>query len=153
MIQRPQWRRNFVRNRSNNFNSPKNKMIPRPSSIRETDVPVNYSAKQPSGCSRCLASIQHFIVGGMERFFYNYGKSVATHPFLYILLCVVITVGCGAGLMRFRQENTGIKLWIPEDSSQRQVLASQTWHLWHFRHWIIIKSNSTRSQEIKIIQT
>ena len=94
-------------------------MIPRPSSIREVDVPSIYTQKQPSKCSLCIASIQGFIVGGMEKFFYNYGKSVSSHPFVYIFLCLAITAACGTGLIRFRQENNGIKLWIPEDSSQR----------------------------------
>jgi hypothetical protein len=95
-------------------------MIPRPSSVHEVE-PAPYLQHRPSKCSGCLATIQDFIVGGMEQFFYNYGKSIAGHPVLYIILCLVITAGCGSGLVFFRVENNGIKLWIPEDSSQRQV--------------------------------
>jgi len=96
------------------------KMIPRPSSIHQNNsVPNFYAQDEPSKCSRCLHAVQDFIVGGMERLFHNYGKSVASHPFLYILLCLIITAVCGSGLKFFRQENNGIKLWIPETSSQR----------------------------------
>jgi hypothetical protein len=63
-------------------------------------------------------------VGGMDRFFYNHGKRVASHPFAYIALCLVVTGLCGIGLVKFREENNIIKLWIPEDSSQRFSLFS-----------------------------
>jgi hypothetical protein len=69
-----------------------------------------------------LAKVQDVIVGGMENFFYQYGKSISSRPFLYIILCLAVTAACGAGLMKFKPENTGIKLWIPEDSSQRYVI-------------------------------
>ena len=95
-------------------------MIPRPSSIHQnSSVPNFYAQEEESKCSRCLHAVQDFIVGGMERFFFRYGKSVSSHPYLYILLCLAITGLCGSGLKLFRQENNGIKLWIPETSSQR----------------------------------
>jgi len=92
-------------------------MIPRPTGTRETG-PIP-QVRQPMSCTTCLTTLQNFIVGGMENFFYNYGKSISSHPFLYITLCLAVTAACGAGLMKFKPENTGIKLWIPEDSSQR----------------------------------
>ena len=55
----------------------------------------------------------------MDSFFYNHGKRVARHPYWYIILCLVITGLCAIGLIKFREENNVIKLWIPEDSSQR----------------------------------
>lgn len=112
-------------NRSNLKGLPSTiRMIPRPSGTRDTG-PLP-QMRQPSTCSRHLTAVQDFIVGGMENFFYNYGKSISTHPFLYIILCLAVTAACGAGLMKFKPENTGIKLWIPEDSSQRYV---QTFNL------------------------
>jgi hypothetical protein len=35
--------------------------------------------------------VQDFIVGGMDRFFYNHGKRVASHPFAYIAFCLFVT--------------------------------------------------------------
>jgi hypothetical protein len=57
----------------------------------------------------------------MERLFYMHGKSVAKRPIFYIFLCLAVTALCGAGLLKFRQENNGIKLFIPEKSDQRSV--------------------------------
>ena len=55
----------------------------------------------------------------METFFYWYGYSVAKYNYLFILLCILITGLSTLGLAKIRMENNGIKLWIPEDSSQR----------------------------------
>jgi hypothetical protein len=63
--------------------------------------------------------IQNCILVGMERIFYNHGKRVSRHPFCYIALCLAITFICGTGLIWFRQENNGIRLFIPEKSDQR----------------------------------
>ena len=59
------------------------------------------------------------IQKAIEAFFYNYGSMVAKHPWKTIGACVLLTVLLGLGLLKFTQENTGIKLWIPRDSSQR----------------------------------
>ena len=63
--------------------------------------------------------IQNFILKQMEMIFYNHGKRVSSHPFWYIVLCLAITFICGTGLILFRQENNGIRLFIPEKSDQR----------------------------------
>ena len=65
------------------------------------------------------ARIKSCIVGGMEDWFRGYGELVASRPFLFILLCFAFTGLCGLGLLRFRAENEGIKLWIPENSDFR----------------------------------
>ena len=64
-------------------------------------------------------SVQDFILGGLDSLFYRHGKRVASHPFWYIAMCLVITGLCGIGFINFKKENNIIKLWIPEDSSQR----------------------------------
>ena len=63
--------------------------------------------------------IQSRILEGMEGIFFYHGKRVSGHPFWYIALCLAITFVCGTGLIRFRQENNGIRLFIPEKSDQR----------------------------------
>jgi len=37
-------------------------------------------------------TVQNFIVGSMDRFFYNHGKRVASHPYWYIVICLVQSV-------------------------------------------------------------
>jgi Niemann-Pick C1 protein len=59
------------------------------------------------------------VVGNMERFFYWYGKTIAKYPAVFIGLSIMIVGLSSLGLMKLRMENNGIKLWIPEDSSQR----------------------------------
>lgn len=58
-------------------------------------------------------------MGGMENFFYLYGRTVAKYPFLFVVLCFLITGLSTLGLLQIRMENNGLKLWIPKDSSQR----------------------------------
>ena len=67
------------------------------------------------GCRR----YQDFVINGMETFFFNYGKTVSTHPLVFIGLCLVLTGLCAIGLPQIKRESNGMKLWIPEHSSQR----------------------------------
>lgn len=55
----------------------------------------------------------------MEGIFFWYGKTIAHHPWIFILLTFLVTGLSGLGMMKLRMENNGIKLWIPHDSSQR----------------------------------
>ena len=65
-------------------------------------------------------SIKEAVLVKMEDFFQWYGQLVATRPKTTILLCLLVTALAGIGLLRFRAENEGIKLWIPDDSDFRQ---------------------------------
>ena len=71
--------------------------------------------KEPSK----LFKLKTSITSGLERFFLKYGETVARKPVYFILACVGITALCGLGLLRFRAENEGIKLWIPRNSDFR----------------------------------
>lgn len=66
-----------------------------------------------------LFKLKTSITSGLERFFLKYGETVARKPVYFILVCVGITALCGLGLLRFRAENEGIKLWIPRNSDFR----------------------------------
>ena len=66
-----------------------------------------------------LFKLKTNITSGLERFFLKYGETVARKPVLFILACVGLTALCGLGLLRFRAENEGIKLWIPKNSDFR----------------------------------
>ena len=68
-----------------------------------------------SGCQR----YQDFVIDGMESFFYSYGKLVANYPLAFIVLSLGLTGLCSLGLTCFKQEQNGLKLWVPEHSSQR----------------------------------
>ena len=67
-----------------------------------------------------LVRLKTAIVGGLENWFQWYGQFVARHPVAVILVCVAVTGLCGLGLLRFRAENEGIKLWIPRNSDFRR---------------------------------
>lgn len=86
-----------------------------PSSYGAAYVPTNSS----NPCTRCCSAFQSLINDGLHTFFYNYGKFVASHPWSAILFCILLTSVCGIGMLKFRMENVGLKLWIPHDSSQR----------------------------------
>ena len=66
------------------------------------------------------AGLKELMLTKMENFFQWYGQLVASKPLLTILICLLVTAIAGIGLLRFRAENEGIKLWIPEDSDFRQ---------------------------------
>ena len=72
-------------------------------------------------CKQNGKSIISWIESLLRSFFYNYGRSVATHPIKVILLCLVFTLVCSLGLLNFRKETNGIQLWIPESSNLRYV--------------------------------
>ena len=73
-------------------------------------------------CKQNGKSIISWIESLLSSFFYNYGRSVATHPIKVIVLCLVFTLLCSLGLLNFRKETNGIQLWIPESSNLRYVL-------------------------------
>ena len=117
------------------------KMIPRPKSTHTESSSIggstlrkngtlNRNSLPPNGAAfvqpnsrnpftRCCSAFRSLIEDALDTFFFNYGKLVASHPFTFILLCVLLTSVCGIGMINFRMENTGLKLWIPHDSSQR----------------------------------
>ncbi|KAG7164111.1 NPC1-like intracellular cholesterol transporter 1-like, partial [Homarus americanus] len=70
----------------------------------------------------CLAAVSDAVAGSLEKFFYRYGKSVATHPKKYIAACFLITAFCCLGFFNFYAENRPEKLWIPQDSDYVNTL-------------------------------
>ena len=64
-------------------------------------------------------SLKTDILTAIERGFQRYGETVARKPWYFILTCVILTGLCGLGLLRFKAENEGIKLWIPRNSDFR----------------------------------
>lgn len=91
--------------------------------LTASEVPERAPGESSSVSRRPLLEafkkVHDAIERGMGAFFYNHGRLVATHPAAAIILCLAVSALCGAGLVRFRAENNGLKLWIPRDSSQR----------------------------------
>jgi len=56
------------------------------------------------------------IIGGLESFFYKWGKFVSRHPYPVILTSTVVTVLCSLGFLVFRMEHQANLLWIPLES-------------------------------------
>ena len=120
------------------------KMIPRPKSthtesssiagstlrkngtLNRNSLPPNGAAfvqnESSNPCIRCGNAFRSCIENALDTFFFNYGKLVATYPLIFIFLCFLLTAICGMGMINFRMENTGLKLWIPSDSSQRYII-------------------------------
>ena len=57
-----------------------------------------------------------------ERFFYWWGCTVASNPYKVILATLLLTGLCSLGLLKFRSEADGWKIWLPEGSRHSQVL-------------------------------
>jgi len=56
------------------------------------------------------------IIGGLESFFYKWGKLVSHHPYPVILISTIVTVLCSLGFLVFRMEHQANLLWIPLES-------------------------------------
>ncbi|XP_042862296.1 protein patched homolog 3-like isoform X2 [Penaeus japonicus] len=72
-----------------------------------------------------ISQINYGIVNGLEKAFYNYGVLIARHPAVFMSICLIVTLGCSIGLMRFRVEERPFKLWIPQDSDFIKVMEWQ----------------------------
>ena len=77
------------------------------------------TTNSPDSKKSAWVGLKTAIITGIERGFQRYGETVARRPWYFILTCVAITGLCGLGLLRFRAENEGIKLWIPRNSDFR----------------------------------
>lgn len=69
-----------------------------------------------------LTWLSHSVIGGLEYFFYRYGKSIANKPIIYISVCLLISALCSVGVKWFKWEERPFKLWIPQDSDFIKVM-------------------------------
>ncbi|CAH1243988.1 NPC1 [Branchiostoma lanceolatum] len=72
----------------------------------------------------CMKRCSNVFVSALEGFFYRLGKLVAGHPWLTILLTLLLGGSLSAGMVKFYQESRQEKLWIPYGS---QALVHQEW--------------------------
>ncbi len=59
------------------------------------------------------------LVGSLERAFFHYGRFVAKYPWAAAFACVMLAIGCGAGISRMTRETRVVRIWISEQSSTR----------------------------------
>jgi len=55
-----------------------------------------------------------------NRFFFHYGRFVASRPWLAIVCCIVLTGLFSVGMRNLRRETNMVKCWVAEESSTRQ---------------------------------
>ncbi|XP_069941812.1 NPC intracellular cholesterol transporter 1-like [Cherax quadricarinatus] len=70
----------------------------------------------------CIQRLSHAVVETLERSFYRYGESVASHPCLYIAGCLLFTCVACMGFFNFHQEHRPERLWIPQNSDYIRTL-------------------------------
>ncbi|CAL4124394.1 unnamed protein product [Meganyctiphanes norvegica] len=93
-------------------------------------ISINNGSKSPDrkeslkhkGKKSALTWLSHSIIGGLEYFFYRYGKSIANRPIIYISVCLLITAVCTIGVYKFQWEERPFKLWIPQNSDFIKVM-------------------------------
>ncbi|XP_045592729.1 patched domain-containing protein 3 isoform X2 [Procambarus clarkii] len=70
----------------------------------------------------CIQRLSYFVVDTLESSFYRYGECVASHPWRYIVGCLVFTGVACVGFFNFHQEHRPERLWIPQNSDYVRTL-------------------------------
>ncbi|XP_035696825.1 patched domain-containing protein 3-like [Branchiostoma floridae] len=86
----------------------------------KSDDPHDHSGQGPGCMKRC----SNVLVLALESFFYRLGKLVSGHPWLTILLTLLLGGSLSAGMVKFYEERREEKLWTPYGS---RVIEHQNW--------------------------
>ncbi|XP_068204799.1 patched domain-containing protein 3-like [Palaemon carinicauda] len=78
---------------------------------------------------KLISSISGIITGTLEYAFYCYGKAIASYPFAFIIVCLILSGICSIGIINFKMEERPFKLWIPQHSEFIQVMEWQETHM------------------------
>ncbi|KAG0721720.1 NPC intracellular cholesterol transporter 1 [Chionoecetes opilio] len=73
----------------------------------------------------CIQRLSYAVVNTLERIFYRYGHSVASHPSRYIVVILLLTGLSCLGFLNFKIEGRSEKLWIPQNSDYVKTLEWQ----------------------------
>ena len=65
----------------------------------------------------CTESFGHAVESGIQGTFSSIGLVVGSKPRWTIVACLVLTVLCGGGFVRWETESRGEELWVPQDTT------------------------------------
>ena len=82
--------------------------------VKQVEKPKKPSQKPQK--PNCCQKFQDVIFGNMERFFKGFGHKVASHPFITILISLMVASVLMVGLVRYRSETDQNELWVPTNS-------------------------------------
>ena len=82
--------------------------------VKQVEKPKKPSEKPKK--PNCCQKFQDVIFGNMERFFKGFGHKVASHPFITILISLMVAGILMVGLVRYRSETDQNELWVPTNS-------------------------------------
>ena len=82
--------------------------------VKKVEKPKKPSEKPQK--PNCCQKFQDVIFGNMERFFKGFGHKVASHPFITILISLMVAGILMVGLVRYRSETDQNELWVPTNS-------------------------------------
>jgi len=63
---------------------------------------------------KLLNSARNKLLDGLETFFEDLGMRVSVSPKLTLLICFLLTLIAGTGMITLKMENQGLYLWIPQ---------------------------------------
>jgi len=66
--------------------------------------------------SSCVEAFGSKVEGTISKFFQAIGGYVGHKPWRTIFACILLTVLCGIGFMRWETENRSEELWVPQDT-------------------------------------
>nr|XP_012227494.1 PREDICTED: patched domain-containing protein 3-like [Linepithema humile] len=96
-----------------------------------TDAPMIDERGIPSVMWSCLSKemLLDFYFN-VDRIFYRIGYSIATKPWVWLMISVCLNFVCGFGLLFWREETDDVELFLPDGSTIRKDAA---WVKEHFR--------------------
>ncbi|XP_058455375.1 NPC intracellular cholesterol transporter 1-like [Malaya genurostris] len=77
-----------------------------------------------------LARLSYNVSIAIGQVFYRLGRNIAKNPWQTILVSWIIVACCSLGFLRFHNEKSPMKLWIPQNS---QFLYDTNWLIDHFK--------------------
>ena len=79
-------------------------------------IAVVSSSSCSASCASCTEKFGDKVEDGISSVFHKVGGWVGKNPIRTILLCLVLTVICGIGFIRWTTENRSDELWVPQNT-------------------------------------
>lgn len=77
-----------------------------------------------------LGRLSYHVSITIGQFFYRLGRFIANNPWRTIIACWLIVAFCSLGFLRFHQEKSPMKLWVPQNS---KFLHDTNWVIDNFK--------------------